>query len=113
MAVYGQSVRLGAEPLETQSQSDSESELLYGWRFTANQFVLKPSRLRLTGRIFFSIEHPLSYSLCNILSDERMSLSFIIAAGPRQQCILRYGNVLRLTDWTDMHMETDGRRNKT
>jgi hypothetical protein len=32
----------------------SESELLYDWRFTANQFVLESSSLRLTTRIFFS-----------------------------------------------------------
>jgi hypothetical protein len=30
----------------------SESELLYDWRFTANQFALAPSPLRLTARIF-------------------------------------------------------------
>jgi hypothetical protein len=29
-----------------------ESESLYDWRFTANQFVLVPSPLRLTARIF-------------------------------------------------------------
>jgi hypothetical protein len=34
--------------------SESESQLLYAWRFTANQFVLAPSPLRLTTRIFFS-----------------------------------------------------------
>jgi hypothetical protein len=28
--------------------AESESELLYDWRFTANQFVLAPSPLRLT-----------------------------------------------------------------
>jgi hypothetical protein len=32
----------------------SESELLYDWRSTANQFVLAPSPLRLTVRFFFS-----------------------------------------------------------
>jgi hypothetical protein len=31
----------------------SESELLYDWRFSVNQFVLAPSPLRLTARIFF------------------------------------------------------------
>jgi hypothetical protein len=36
----------------------SESELLYDWRFTANQFVLVSSPLRLTTRdLFFSVEH--------------------------------------------------------
>jgi hypothetical protein len=33
----------------------SESELLYDWRFTTNQFVLSPSPLRLTARIFFQL----------------------------------------------------------
>jgi hypothetical protein len=33
--------------------SEPESELLYDWRFTANQFFLAPSPLRLTDRIFF------------------------------------------------------------
>jgi hypothetical protein len=47
----------------------SESESLYGWRFTVNQFVLAPSPLR----IFFS--------RLNIISDDRMGLSFTIAAG--------------------------------
>jgi hypothetical protein len=42
----------------SEAVSESESELLYDWRFTANQFVLAPSPLRLTARIFFiSIEH--------------------------------------------------------
>jgi hypothetical protein len=30
-----------------------ESELLYDWLFTANQFALTPSPLRITARIFF------------------------------------------------------------
>jgi hypothetical protein len=36
------------------TESESESELLYDWRFTANQFVLEPSPLRITIRDFFS-----------------------------------------------------------
>jgi hypothetical protein len=32
-----------------------ESELLYDWRFTANQFVLAPSPLRLKTSIFFQL----------------------------------------------------------
>jgi hypothetical protein len=35
------------------SNSQSESELLYNWRFTINQFVLALSPLRLTARNFF------------------------------------------------------------
>jgi hypothetical protein len=46
---------------------------------------LAPSPLRPTTSIFFSAEHLRLYSLCNILSHERMGLSFTIAAGPRQR----------------------------
>jgi hypothetical protein len=35
------------------SVTESESELLYDWRFTANRYVLAPSPLTLTARIFF------------------------------------------------------------
>jgi hypothetical protein len=52
-------------------ESESESELLYNWLFTTNQFVLAPSPLRLT-IIIFPAEHLRLYSLCNILSDDRM-----------------------------------------
>jgi hypothetical protein len=45
-------------PLKT--ESESESELLYDWRFTANQFVLASSPLRPTTRDLFSTE-PLLY----------------------------------------------------
>jgi hypothetical protein len=40
--------------------SEPESESLYDWRFTANQFVLTTSPLRLTTRMFFSTEYLLS-----------------------------------------------------
>jgi hypothetical protein len=40
---------------QSQSESESESELLYDWWFTANQFVLAPSPLRLTTRDFFPL----------------------------------------------------------
>jgi hypothetical protein len=33
--------------------TERESDLLYDWRFTANQFVLAPSPLRITKRAFF------------------------------------------------------------
>jgi hypothetical protein len=55
LAVYRQSVRLGAKPLETHDQ------------------------------IFFSTKYLRLYSLRNILSDERMGLSFTTAVGPRQR----------------------------
>jgi hypothetical protein len=56
LAIYRQSVRLGAKTLESHGQF-----------------------------FFFSIEHLRSQTLCNILSDERMGLSFKIVAGPRQR----------------------------
>jgi hypothetical protein len=39
----------------SESESESESELLCDWRFTANQFVLVPSPLRLTTDNFFQL----------------------------------------------------------
>jgi hypothetical protein len=42
-------MKLTFNPLTT--ESDSESELLYDWRFPANQFVLAPSSLRLPPEI--------------------------------------------------------------
>jgi hypothetical protein len=47
------------------SYAESESKLLYDWRFTANQFFLVPSPLRLTTRLFYDWT----------LSDEKMGLS--------------------------------------
>jgi hypothetical protein len=44
------------------SESESESELLYDWRFTANQFVLATSLLRLTTRIFIFQLNTCGYS---------------------------------------------------
>jgi hypothetical protein len=66
---------------------ESESELLYDWRFTANQLVLAISSLRLMISNFFSnwTLGVILVVLCNILSEERMCLSFTIAAGPRQR----------------------------
>jgi hypothetical protein len=58
----------------------SESELLYDWRFTVNYFVLVTSPLRFTTSSFF-----FNWALAVIVSDERMGLSFTIAAGPRQR----------------------------
>jgi hypothetical protein len=43
--------------LSSNCSSESESELIYDWRFTANQFVLATSPLRLTTSIFSSTEH--------------------------------------------------------
>jgi hypothetical protein len=44
-----------AKPQLNSSESESESELLYDWRFTANQFVLASSPLRpTTTDIFFN-----------------------------------------------------------
>jgi hypothetical protein len=56
LAVYLQSVRLGVKPLETCDQL-----------------------------FYFQTEHLWLQSLRNILSDERMGLSFTIAVGPHQR----------------------------
>jgi hypothetical protein len=55
LAVYRQSVRLGAKPLEAHDQ-----HFFFNWTLAISLF-------------------------CNILSDERMGLSFTIAAGPRKR----------------------------
>jgi hypothetical protein len=47
------------------------AELLYDWRFAANQFILATNPLRLTTSIFFSTEHLRLKSLCNIISERR------------------------------------------
>jgi hypothetical protein len=47
-------LHMGKRRTPNQSQSQSETELLYDWRFTANQFVFAPSPLRLTDRKYFS-----------------------------------------------------------
>jgi hypothetical protein len=68
------------------TKNESQSELLYDWRFAANQFVLATSPLRPTTSIFyFPTEHLQLLSLCNILSEERIGLSFTITAGPCQR----------------------------
>jgi hypothetical protein len=64
------------------SESESESESLYDWRLTANQFILASSPLRPTTSIFSTY----SYSpIVTSVSDERMGPSFTIAVGPRQR----------------------------
>jgi hypothetical protein len=45
-------------------RSQSESELLYDWRFTANQLVLTPSPLRPTAINFLFQLNPCGYSPC-------------------------------------------------
>jgi hypothetical protein len=46
----------------TKAESGSESELLYDWRFTANQFVLATSPLRLTKSNFIFQLNTCGYS---------------------------------------------------
>jgi hypothetical protein len=60
-------------------KSESKSELLYDWHFTANPFILATSPLRHTTSIFLA-EHLRLSSLCNIVSDERMCLSQLLLA---------------------------------
>jgi hypothetical protein len=49
-----------AHQMGTGDLSGPESELLYNWRFTANQFVLATSPLRSTTRIFIILIFQLS-----------------------------------------------------
>jgi hypothetical protein len=56
LAVYRQSLRLGDKPLKAHDQN-----------------------------FYFPTKHLRLWSLCNIHSDERMGVSFTIAAGPRQR----------------------------
>jgi hypothetical protein len=64
--------------------SESQSELFYDWRFTASaswrQAPWDPRPV-----FIFQTEHLRLSSSCNILSSERVGLSFTIAAGPRQR----------------------------
>jgi hypothetical protein len=46
-------LRFASFPFSCSFWFESESELLYDWRFTVNQFVLASSPLRLTTRDFF------------------------------------------------------------
>jgi hypothetical protein len=60
------------------SESESESELLYVWRFTANQFVLAPSPFEFHDqRLFFSNSTLAVVVLINVLFDDRMGLSLM------------------------------------
>jgi hypothetical protein len=68
---------------------EGQPELHYDWRFIANQFTLAPRSLKPTTSFSFSTEPLQSQSLCNILSDERIGLSFTIAAGRRQRSYSR------------------------
>jgi hypothetical protein len=58
----GFSQRLNTSGSLSHCNSQSGSELLYDWRFTANQFVLVPSPLRLTTRIFIFQLNTCGYS---------------------------------------------------
>jgi hypothetical protein len=53
----------GIHSVTSESESESESELLYDWRFTANQFVLATSPLRLTTSNFIFQLNTCGYSL--------------------------------------------------
>jgi hypothetical protein len=62
---------------DCQSDSESESDLLYTWRFFTQQFVLEPSPLRFTTRLSLAKKSLASNSVCNTLFDEWMGLSSI------------------------------------
>jgi hypothetical protein len=64
-------------------------ELIYDWRFTASQFFLATTPWDSRRDFFPPNEHLRSLSLCNIPSDERMGMSFTIAAHQRSHSQVR------------------------
>jgi hypothetical protein len=75
--------RLSTKQLTNQPiESEPESELLYDWRFTTNQFVLVPSALSLTARDFVLQLNPcvLSPYVTSTLRRGRVSLVRICLA---------------------------------
>jgi hypothetical protein len=60
--------------------SESESELLYDWRFTSKQFVLAKRPMRIMNNYFIFQMKICVYSL----TDERTGLSCTLVVGPRQ-----------------------------
>jgi hypothetical protein len=67
----------------------SESELLYDWRFTANQFVLATSPLRPTTRIFISQLNTCGYSPYVTSSLMRVWVCLQLLLGLARAVILR------------------------
>jgi hypothetical protein len=68
LVVYCQSVHLGAEP-------HSQSQLLYDWWFTANQFVLESNPLRVTTSNFFFFSWTLAVIVlmsCTVILESRV-----------------------------------------
>jgi hypothetical protein len=59
------------------TNSDSQSKLPHDWWFTASQCVLATSPLRIPTRDIFLTEPLRSYTLYNILSDEKIGFSLM------------------------------------
>jgi hypothetical protein len=74
--------RLKTQPTQ---MSESESQLLYDWWFTANQFVLEPSLLRLMTSNFFNLTPAVIVLIYHPLWREEGSVIYNFAAGPRQR----------------------------
>jgi hypothetical protein len=73
-----------------------DSELLYDWRFTADQFVLVPKPLETHEQKFFFATEPLmSQSLRHIPSDERIFFSFMNRLGLCQVKYPSYGMIMK------------------
>jgi hypothetical protein len=58
------------------SEAESESELLYDWQFTTNQFILATSPLKPTTGIFIFQLNTCVWSLCNIFTREDGSVVY-------------------------------------
>jgi hypothetical protein len=71
--------------MSNESESESESELLYDWKLTASLFVLETSPLRLTARIYIFQLNTCDYSPYVTSSLTRRCLSFTTGAGPRRR----------------------------
>jgi hypothetical protein len=68
----------------------SDSELLYEWRFTTNNFGLESSRLRLATGDFFPTERLWSEFLCNTHTDERMDLTLSCLPKAHKTCYWKF-----------------------
>jgi hypothetical protein len=79
-----------------QNSLNSKSELLYNWRFTANQIILESGPLRLTIRDFFFFVFPtelLRYSLkskSKLLYDPRFTASQFVLASSHSRPTTRH-----------------------
>jgi hypothetical protein len=73
----------------------AKSELLYDWRFTANQFVLAPSLLRHITRVLILQLNPYGHSPCVTPSLKRGWVSLL-----NMLCLCTYSMILKIIHFT-------------